>query len=55
MLFFLFVFLLLPSSSMALIYGQRGPDFTLDDLDGNEHSLSDYEGKVVFLFFFGYS
>jgi cytochrome c-type biogenesis protein len=26
-------------------------DFTLRDLDGREHKLSDYRGKVVFLNF----
>jgi peroxiredoxin len=25
------------------------PDFTLPDLDGRMHSLSDYRGKKVFL------
>jgi len=27
----------------------QAPDFTLPDLDGNMHSLSDYRGKKVFL------
>jgi len=27
----------------------EAPDFTLPDLDGNEHSLSDYRGKKVLL------
>lgn len=27
-------------------------DFTLEDIDGNSHSLSDYKGKVVVLNFF---
>ena len=27
----------------------RAPDFTLPDLDGQPHSLSDYRGKKVFL------
>lgn len=27
----------------------RAPDFTLPDLEGNEHSLSDYRGKKVLL------
>lgn len=27
----------------------RAPDFTLQDLDGNEHSLSDFEGNKIFL------
>lgn len=29
----------------------RAPDFTLPDLDGNEVSLSDFKGKVIFLHF----
>lgn len=29
------------------------PDFTYTSLDGTEHTLSDYEGKVVYIFFFG--
>lgn len=28
----------------------QAPDFTLPDLDGNMHSLSDYRGKKVFLY-----
>lgn len=31
--------------------GKVAPAFTLPDLDGKEHSLSDYKGKVVFLNF----
>ncbi|MCB2211886.1 peroxiredoxin family protein [bacterium] len=37
----------------ALNVGDPAPDFTLQDTDGNWHTLSDYEGKVVFLFFMG--
>ncbi len=29
--------------------GQMAPDFTLTDQDGNEHKLSEYQGKVVVL------
>ena len=29
------------------------PDFTLPDLDGKQHSLSDYRGKKVFLYSWG--
>ena len=32
--------------------GEKAPDFTLNDLDGNAHSLSDYAGKVVVLEWF---
>ena len=31
----------------------QAPDFTLTDLDGRTHSLSDYRGKKVFLHSFG--
>ena len=31
----------------------QAPDFTLPDLDGNPHSLSDYRGKKVFLHSYG--
>ncbi|MBM3313891.1 redoxin domain-containing protein [candidate division WOR-3 bacterium] len=31
--------------------GSVAPDFTLTGLDGREHSLSDYRGKVVYLAF----
>ncbi len=29
--------------------GESAPDFTLTDVHGNEHTLSDYEGKLVVL------
>jgi hypothetical protein len=31
----------------------KAPDFTLPDLDGNLHSLSDYRGRKVFLHSYG--
>jgi len=31
--------------------GKLAPDFTLEDLDGNQVSLSDFRGKTVFLNF----
>lgn len=33
--------------------GEEAPDFVLKDLEGNEHRLSDYRGKGVFLNFWG--
>jgi len=32
--------------------GDKAPDFTLKDQDGKEHSLSDYKGKRVLLYFY---
>ncbi|MGN1401251.1 MAG: thiol-disulfide oxidoreductase ResA [Bacillus sp. (in: firmicutes)] len=37
----------------AIAKGQVAPDFVVTDLDGNEHRLSDYKGKGVFLNFWG--
>lgn len=37
----------------ALAAGDEAPDFVLTDLDGTERRLSDYEGKGVFLNFWG--
>lgn len=35
--------------SSAATVGEKAPAFTLPDLEGDEHSLSDYQGKVVVL------
>ncbi|MFW5890030.1 MAG: redoxin domain-containing protein [Marinilabiliaceae bacterium] len=35
----------------AVQVGSEAPDFTLADAEGNEHSLSDFQGKYVFLDF----
>jgi len=35
-----------------LAIGTKAPDFTLPDQDGNLHSLSDYRGKKVVLYFY---
>jgi thiol-disulfide isomerase/thioredoxin len=34
-----------------IVMGEKAPDFTLLDMDGNQVKLSDYEGKMVFLNF----
>lgn len=34
--------------------GKPAPDFTLTDMDGQPHTLSDYQGKVVMLMIIGY-
>ncbi|MGM0846013.1 MAG: thiol-disulfide oxidoreductase ResA [Bacillota bacterium] len=33
--------------------GDKAPDFVLQDMEGNSHRLSDYEGQGVFLNFWG--
>lgn len=37
----------------VLKVGDKAPDFTLQDMDGTSHKLSDYEGEGVFLNFWG--
>ena len=37
---------------MSLIIGQKAPDFKLPDIDKNFHSLDEFKGKNVVLFFF---
>jgi peroxiredoxin Q/BCP len=37
---------------MAVQLNQKAPDFTLLDQEGQEHSLSDYLGKKVLLYFY---
>ena len=37
---------------MELEIGQKAPSFTLPDQDGKEHSLSDYFGAWVLLYFY---
>lgn len=37
------------ASRAAALETAQAPDFTLPDLNGREHSLSDYRGKKVFL------
>ncbi|SMO92567.1 peroxiredoxin family protein [Gracilimonas mengyeensis] len=48
------LFLITQTALMAQVeVGEKAPDFTYNSLDHGEISLSDYEGKVVYLFFFG--
>lgn len=35
------------------LFSLEAPDFTLPDLDGKLHSLSDYRGKKVFMYSWG--
>lgn len=44
--------LALTSPALAAEVGQPAPDFTLTDLDGKVHKLSDHKGKIVVLEWF---
>ncbi len=37
---------------MSISVGDTAPDFTLPDQDGNSHTLSDYRGGAVVLYFY---
>ena len=37
---------------MASLEGQKAPAFSLEGSDGKSHSLSDYQGKTVVLYFY---
>ena len=37
---------------MSLSVGEQAPDFTLPDQDGREHTLSEYQGGPVVLYFY---
>jgi len=37
---------------MTFTIGDNAPDFTLPDQDGNNHTLSDYKGSPVVLYFY---
>ena len=41
------------STRREQLFSLDAPDFTLPDLDGNLHSLSDYRGKKVFMYSWG--
>ena len=44
------------SAAPALVEeGQEAPDFTLQQLDGAQVSLSDFRGKVVLINLFGFN
>jgi peroxiredoxin len=47
------VMVMLTAPALALQVGDVAPDFTLTDTNGIEHTLSDYQGKVVFFNFMG--
>lgn len=47
-------FLFTTSAFAAATVGQTAPDFTVTDMDGNTHKLSDYQGKFVVLEWLNY-
>ena len=40
------------SDEVNLVEGQAAPNFTLQDQDGTEHTLSSYRGKKVVIYFY---
>ncbi len=42
------------NSVKAQEIGETAPEFSYTDLEGTTHSLSDYKGKVLFLYVFGH-
>ncbi len=48
------LFMLFPVLISAQALGTPAPDFTYSTLSHGTISLSDYSGKVVYLFFFGW-
>jgi len=46
---------MLTAAVMGQAVGTQAPDFTYPTLDHGTVSLSDYRGKVVYLFFFGWN
>ncbi len=57
--FFIIVFVLIncspsnSSSDQGMNQGEAAPDFTYSSLEGGQFTLSDQQGKVVYMFFFG--
>ena len=45
------IFLFIAGAGAQDLIGEPAPDFTLTDQNGNEHSLSDYQGKVLLINF----
>jgi len=46
--------MLLTISAALAGVGDPAPDFTLNKLSGGTITLSDFEGKIVYIFWFGY-
>jgi len=52
---YLFVILSITSVAFAADVGDPAPDFTLSKLGGGDFTLSDYKGKIIYIFWFGYN
>ena len=51
----LLMLIIMNQSAMSQNVGDSAPDFSLNDLNENTVTLSQYSGKVIALFFFGYA
>jgi len=49
-----FFLMLFSISAVFAGVGDPAPDFTLNKLSGGKITLSDFEGKIVYIFWFGY-
>jgi len=54
-LFLISTLLLVPFSIFAQAVGTQATDFDLNSLEHGQIKLSDFNGKVVYIFFFGYN
>jgi len=52
-LFSILFLLLFMGQAEAVDVGEIAPDFSLNSLEGSSVLLSDYAGKVVYIFWFG--
>jgi len=51
----IFAVILLSANVFSQAVGTQAPNFTHNTLDHGQISLSDYHGKVVYLFFFAWN
>ena len=49
------ILILLTSSAFGQSVGDQAPDFTYSTVDYGTISLSNYSGKIIYLFFFGWN
>ena len=51
----LLMLLFLATTAFGQSVGTKAPDFTYSTVDHGTISLSDYSGKIIYLFFFGWN